>query len=449
LTWRLKILHITEYCHAGSVGGTERYILDLTKALTQLGHSSAIGWLTAPVQRAPITEQGVRILPLPAPPMRVDAALPGLTQAALQLLHAEKPDLLHFHTFGFSEALLARMGREHGIPYAFTYHSPAWTCRRETLLYRGAEPCDGEVRPWRCSACQSEERLGGSWMAANAATAGSLAFGWPALTLGRNSLRRRTAFYYDTLRYRRALRHFLSECDLVISCCDWSTPLLVSNGARPETVRLCPQGVSNDFLSALEVPEPRTTRPDPSLFTVGYVGRLTPVKGIHILVDGFARAPEPRARLRVVGWEPEKTQWGYARGIESAAKADPRIELVPKAGLAGTIGEYRRLDMLAIPSVWMETGPLTLYEGLALNLPVYGSCRIGQLKLLREHGTVVEPNTPESWRSALVQAFDRHRNSQISRGPTCLDSPRIRTMLDVAVEMDTHYRSSLNVGAAS
>jgi hypothetical protein len=29
----LNILHVTKYCHAGSIGGTERYVLDLIRGL--------------------------------------------------------------------------------------------------------------------------------------------------------------------------------------------------------------------------------------------------------------------------------------------------------------------------------------------------------------------------------------------------------------------------------
>jgi glycosyltransferase involved in cell wall biosynthesis len=372
--------------------------------------------------------------------MRVDAALPGLTQAALQLLHDEKPDLLHFHTFGFSEALLARMGREHGIPYAFTYHSPAWTCRRETLLYRGAEPCDGEVRPWRCSACQSEQRLGGSWMAANAAAAASLAFGWAALPLGRNSLRRRSGFFYDTLRYRRVLRRFLAECDLVVFCCDWSGPVLLRNGARECCMIHCPQGVPNAILDALRS-EPRTVSASIGKeFIVGYVGRVVEIKGPHILMEGFSQMKADEARLRIVGYDASNPHLPYSQRLQKLAQADSRIELVPKKSLDDTLAEYRRMSLLAIPSIWMETGPLTLLEALAAGVPVFGSKRIGQLNLLREHGRIVEPNTPDGWRAALTDALKEFRDGRWTAHRARIRATvSIRSMNDVASEMARHF----------
>jgi glycosyltransferase involved in cell wall biosynthesis len=442
----MKILHITQYCHAGSIGGTERYILDLIEGLKSAGIDNVIGWLKA---RGPFDDSeaaNIRISALPAPPMRVDAALPEFRRAAERLLEAEKPDVVHFHTFGLTEALMARLAKQRGIPYVFTYHSPAWTCRRETMLLYGEQPCDGEVRAWRCSACHSAERLREQPMAGRAAAAASMMAGWTVLPLGATLLRRRTAFFYDTLRYRSALREFLGRCDLVVSCCDWSTPVLLNNGARPESVRHFPQGVSTDFRSAAENPPPHGEPATKRHFTVGCVGRLNPVKGVHVLMQAFSKMPQPGMRLRIVGWEPEHAGAPYPSLIKKFAEADARITLVSKTTLGETIQEYRQLTLLAVPSIWMETGPLTLLEALAVGVPVYGSNRIGQAKLLHERGRVIEPNTPESWQDALAGAFERHKNGlwggEVKRA---IGTEPVRTMSTVTSEMLQNYQELLSL----
>ena len=317
-----------------------------------------------------------------------------------------------------------------------TLEAPLWLI----LLLWGKAPCDGEVRAWRCAACQSEERLGCGRRAGYAAAAASLLAGWLALPLGRCSLRRRTAFFYDSWRYGRAVRLFLSSCDLVISCCHWSTPVLLRNGTRPGSLVECPQGVPQAVAEAiLANPKPGPGGP-PEPFTVGYLGRVTPVKGVHILMQGFSMLPDPAARLRIVGWEPGQ-EGGYGGQIEQLAKADKRIQLVRKTDLAGALAEYQHFTMLALPSVWLETGPLTLLEALALGLPVYGTRNLGQLPLLQERGRVVDPNTPEAWRMALenglglYQAGHWHEEVMQARG----HSP-IRTMQDVAGEMGVYYQ---------
>ena len=395
----------------------------------------------------------MRIVTLPSSPMRVDVPPPDFHEAAMRLLEAEKPDWLHFHTFGLTEAALAKLAKERGIPYAFTYHSPAWTCRRETMLLYGKEPCDGEVHAWRCSACQSQERLGMGAFAGHAATGISAVLGWAALPLGRTSVRRRTAFFYDSLRYRRVLRSFLAKCDLVVSCCDWSGPVLRRNGARENCMVHCPQGVPNAVAEALRMEAKTAPLSTGNEFVVGYVGRVVEIKGAHILMEGFSRMAGEEARLRIVGWDTDHTDLPYARRLWQLAQADPRIELVPKKSFAATLTEYQRLSLLAIPSTWMETGPLTLLEALALGVPVYGSNRIGQLNLLREHGRIVEPNTPAGWQAALTDALAQWRQGagDILKAET-LKTEKLkegcrnegaalpfRTMADVAREMSQRY----------
>ena len=434
----MRILHITQYCHVGSTGGTEQYIRDLIAGLGGHGIESTIGWLRGG-EIGPLitTSDGIRIHPLPCPPMRVDAPTIALVAAGRKRIEEEAPDCLHFHTFGLAEAALATLAHAAGIPCIFTSHRPAWSCRRETMLLFGEKPCDGEVMAWRCSACQSAQRLGESQVAGYLTTAASLSAGWLTLPLGRNSLRRRTAFFYDTLRYRRAFRRFLRKCERVVACCDWAIPVLCQNGARRENLIHCPQGVSDAVVAAISASKAESTADSRDHFVIGYVGRVVAEKGVHILAEAFTRLTAKEARLRIVGWASDCADEPYHRRLKEMAERDARIELVPKMPFEKTIQEYRGFHLLAIPSVWLETGPLTLLEALASGVAVYGSERIGQMEVLRKHGTVVAPNTPEEWCRVLEEAYP-----QWQRGAGCRTGApvNVRTMNDVAGEMAGIYK---------
>jgi glycosyltransferase involved in cell wall biosynthesis len=377
--------------------------------------------------------------------MRVDAPTIALVEVGRKVIAEELPDCLHFHTFGLAEAALATLAHATGIPFIFTYHSPAWSCRRETMLLFGGEPCDGEVRAWRCSACQAAQRLGESQVAGHLATAASLSAGWLILPLGRNSLRRRTAFYYDTLRYRRALRSFLRKCKRVVACCDWAIPALSKNGARSESLIHCPQGVSDTVVAAISASMAEPIVASRDHFVIGYVGRVVAEKGVHILAEAFSRMSATEALLRIVGWAADCSEDPYHRRLKEMADCDARIELVPKMPFEKTIQEYRGFSLLAIPSVWLETGPLTLLEALALGIPVYGSNRLGQLDLLKENGSIVEPNTPTGWCAAIADAHAKWKDGNLS---TIQNALPLRTMGDVAEETSAIYREVLRHNAA-
>ena len=208
----------------------------------------------------------------------------------------------------------------------------------------------------------------------------------------------------------------------------------------------CPQGVPVDFAeAAYKRPKPADARPvaDDAAFVVGYVGRLSPIKGIHILIDAFTRTTYPAARLRISGWSPNDSVRQYTHAVTKRASRDARISFLPKLPFERMVEEYGRLSLLAIPSVCMETGPLVLFEALQLGIPVFGCDRVGQLGVLRRNGVVVAPNTAGAWEATLNRAFEAHRNrKRLSEefGFEVPDPAAVRNMSQVGGEMEGAYR---------
>jgi glycosyltransferase involved in cell wall biosynthesis len=447
----VRILHISEYCHAGSVGGTERYLLDLIRGLQSRGVDNRIGWLSTDTRKS-FEADGVVIHPLPSPLMRVDVPPADLVPAAHSLLEEFRPDVLHFHTFGLAEAAIARLAARRGIPYFFTYHSPGWTCRREDLLiWSGQQPCDGEVRTLRCAACKVQERIGGPALGGYLVAFLSSPLDWMFNRSNWMNFRRRVCFLSDTRRYRHSLREFLNGCSLAVSCSEWGRPVLIANGARPERVKIVPQGVPDDFVAASKTSAgPHPPRRLGTPFTIGYIGRVTPVKGVDILAAGFSRVRGDDLRLRIFGVAAnEKTVAALNNRLAALAQKDSRIELHPKLSLAEMITAYGALDLVVIPSVTLETGPLVMFEALQMGVPVFGSNRLGHLSVLKNSGTVVEPNTPGGWQTALTMAADEFR---IGRWDTRREEIRrrvkLQTMNDVSEVMKEQYKM-LETGKAA
>ena len=423
----MRIAHVTTYCHAGSAGGTERYILDLAAGLQRLGHHNEVYWLTN--EPAPAAAGPLPIHTLPRGEMRVDDPPADLLPRARALLAATpRPDVLHVHTFGRTEAALAGLAAELGIPFVFTYHSPAWTCRRETLLLWGDAPCDGEVRVLRCAACKVQERVNGPrWLGYAGALASQLA--GPFIPAGPSSWHRRLAFTPDTAVFRADLRRFLAACPLTIACAEWSLPVLRANGVPADRLVHVPQGVPDGF------PAAAAATPAPARFTIGYIGRMNEVKGIHILVEAFRRT-RIDAQLQIFGWSDAPQLRDYGRRLRALAGDDPRIAFIAEKKPAEMPAAYAGLSLLAIPSVWLETGPLTLLEALQFGVPVYGSARIGQRGLLERYGRVIDPNTPAAWAAALESAAAEHARGAWKR--VALSEP-LTTMQDVAGRMLACY----------
>ena len=436
----MKICHVTQYCHAGSVGGTERYLRDLLLDLESRGIAGRILWLTSEEGGQASVYDGVDVVPVFSPGSRIDPPHSGVAEKARDALFSDwQPDLVHFHTFGLAEAAVAELASANGLPYVFTYHSPAWMCRRETLLRWGDAICDGRVRRIRCSACKLQERTGGNPALGYVGACISACLGWPLHGSATDGIRRRLAFVQDTSRFRRRLKSFLSDCSLVVACSNWGVPVLAANGAGRDRTVVCPQGASCEFMAASGAGSaPVDGGGISGRYTVGYVGRPSPEKGIDVLLEGFRMTDEPMAQLRIVGWSEDTGRERYVRRVAAMASEDARVELVGRLGLTEMVAQYRQLSILAIPSVWLETGPLVLFEAQAMGVPVFGSATVGQQDLLARYGHVVEPNTPRQWASALSQAFAALRAGR-SPVPGDTENVPLRSMRDVGDEMQRHY----------
>jgi len=67
-----------------------------------------------------------------------------------------------------------------------------------------------------------------------------------------------------------------------------------------------PQGVSEEFVAASRANEHSRTRAPEKTMTIGYMGRVAPVKGVDILAQAFAQVGGNDLRLKIFGWEGDR-----------------------------------------------------------------------------------------------------------------------------------------------
>ncbi len=113
----------------------------------------------------------------------------------------------------------------------------------------------------------------------------------------------------------------------------------------------------------LEAPAKRSTPHDGIRFL--FVGRLHPLKGVHLLLEAFARAAIPGATLTVIGGGGEELRLKrLAARLGIAARVRWEGQL-PRRELAG---HYARHDVFVAPSLY-ESGGLTVLEAMLAGLP--------------------------------------------------------------------------------
>ena len=125
--------------------------------------------------------------------------------------------------------------------------------------------------------------------------------------------------------------------------------------------------------------------------------------------------------------------------------SDHRIRFIP-AKDHEQVGEFLAgIEVLAVPSQWLETGPLVVLEAFAAGTPVIGS-ELGGIKELVTHGRnglLVVHDDVDAWAAAMVRLATDHGLLQRLRqeiGP-------VRTSSEVAQEMAMLYHELCAVDA--
>ena len=116
--------------------------------------------------------------------------------------------------------------------------------------------------------------------------------------------------------------------------------------------------------------------PQPSTRQIGYLARLDPVKGLHLLVDAFIKLKKmsgtENVRLKVAGWlsnqnkDYAQDQWKKldAAGLSDAYEYVGSIERLEK------IEFLNSTDIFSVPAEYQEPKGLYALEALAAGVPV-------------------------------------------------------------------------------
>lgn len=193
-------------------------------------------------------------------------------------------------------------------------------------------------------------------------------------------------------------RRAFEAVDGAYMCSDTVREVLEAKGFdKPLT--LAPFGVDTEMFR----PRPQRLR-DGMPFTVGYVGRLLPEKGLTTLTDALGRLKHENWRLMVVGDGPER---------ESVEARLRELGILDRATFAGAVPYehtpryFHWMDALVIPT--LTTGRIreqfgrVIVEAMACGIPVIGSTCGAIPEVIGDAGMIF----PEGDAEALAEAIER------------------------------------------
>jgi len=179
--------------------------------------------------------------------------------------------------------------------------------------------------------------------------------------------------------------------------------LLDRFGVTPEQLRMIPRGVDLTRYPFRDIAQD----PPRPLWTIGIIGRLTPIKGHAPLLKAMAAVVKlvPKVLLLVVGdappekaaYEQELRRLVEQLGLEKVVSFVGRRDDIPSL-LAAT-------DLLVMPSTYHEGFGRVVIEAGAAGVPVIATRVGGVVDVLEDHrtGLVVPPNDPAALSHAIVR----------------------------------------------
>jgi glycosyltransferase involved in cell wall biosynthesis len=436
------VLHVPFTYFPDAVGGTEIHVAALIGALRARGIGGAVA---APgVRDQAYAHAGVpvyRLATQPRPELSQAYGAPDrrIAHSFCKLLARLRPQIVHLHarTAAVSEAL-ADAAHAAGAKVVFTYHTPTVGCARGTMMRLGRSPCDGSLDRRRCTACALAAH-GMPPLLRDIAASTPEAIG---RLVERTGL---TGQIFSVLRLpgligaaHRGFHKLMRKADRIVIPCLWAQDVLRRNGVPDDKLALCRQGLPRSGSSRTIRPATARDNEATGVLRLGYFGRLDPTKGIDILIDALRRIPEAPLRLdifavRQAGSEP------YARRLERRAAGDRRIVFRAALPPDAVQEAMRRCDIVAVPSRWLETGPLVVLEAFDAEVPVLGARLGGIAELVRDgiDGVLVASDRPAEWAAAILDLANRPAG--IARLRAGIRPPR--TIDAVADDMARVYRS--------
>jgi glycosyltransferase involved in cell wall biosynthesis len=294
-------------------------------------------------------------------------------QLILNVVKETTPDLIHFmHLAGFPSDLLPELSAA-GLPLIYTPTDYWVVCPRATLYRnRVKKNCVTPGIPAQCLQCYKPIPR---WMGTIAA--------WLSQTPLRRVLPELRGLYTLKIRPRELVR-CVNHCQRILPATRFLVDILVKQGVRPELIQHMPYGIQlGDLPDRIPIPKPASAD---NPLVLGFIGTLSEMKGIHILLKAVSLLGESAREFKVIIYGKIGEGDPFFKKLKKISfPIQDRVEFRGTFPHETIGARLREMHFLVVPSLWYESTPLVLCSALAAGIPAIVS-RLGGLTEVIEEG---------------------------------------------------------------
>lgn len=258
-----------------------------------------------------------------------------------------QPDIVHIGHLNHLSTSLILEAKEINIPIVFTLHDYWLICPRGQFLQFNIgekeiwQACDGQDNRKCAKKCYTRYISGGN-----------------------NS---ELDIQYWTAWVKKRMEHvkeLIDKVDIFIAPARYLKKRFLSSINIPQNkIIYLDYGFNTDYLVN------RERKKEEKGIVFGYIGRHVPAKGIHHLIEAFGNISD-NAKLKI---------WGNSSDTKYLKEIAERLPMTKQESIFW-MGEYinenivkevfNQVDVIVVPSIWVENSPLVIHEAQALKVPV-------------------------------------------------------------------------------
>jgi glycosyltransferase involved in cell wall biosynthesis len=174
---------------------------------------------------------------------------------------------------------------------------------------------------------------------------------------------------------------------------------------------------------------------------IGYVGTIAWHKGVHVLLAAVCGLPSNAYELKIFG-NPDVFP-DYTAELDASAAGLP-VQFMGAFDHERIAEVYAQMDVLVVPSLWLENSPLVIHEAFMAGVPVIGA-RIGGIADLVDDGRgglLYDPTSSSELQAALRGLIESPKRlnelAELAR-----TMPRVKTIAEDAAEWERTYEGLL------